>query len=45
MDGGELKVMLQLAVFGKLPYPVLREAVFAHPTQAESLNTLFGSFS
>jgi hypothetical protein len=29
---------------GKLPYTVLREAVFAHPTLAESLNNLFGYF-
>jgi hypothetical protein len=33
-----------LAMMGKLPYTVLREAVFAHPTLAESLNNLFGHF-
>ena len=27
---------------GNLPYHVLRDAIFAHPTLAESLNTLFG---
>jgi pyruvate/2-oxoglutarate dehydrogenase complex dihydrolipoamide dehydrogenase (E3) component len=32
---------LQLAMMGKLPYDTLREAVFAHPTLAESLNNLF----
>jgi len=26
---------------GKVPYTVLRDAVFAHPTLAESLNNLF----
>jgi len=33
--------MLQIAMMGKIPYPVLKEAVFAHPTLAEGLNTLF----
>jgi len=32
--------LVQLAMMGKLPYPVLREAIFAHPTLAEGLNTL-----
>jgi hypothetical protein len=27
-----------------LRYPALRDAIFAHPTLAESLNNLFGSF-
>jgi hypothetical protein len=27
-----------------LPYTTLREAVFAHPTLSESLNTLFSTF-
>jgi len=34
--------MLEIAMMGKVPYPVLQEAVFAHPTLAESLNNLFG---
>jgi hypothetical protein len=34
--------MLQIAMMGKLPYTVLQNAVFAHPTLAESLNNLFG---
>jgi hypothetical protein len=29
-------------MLGKLPYTVLRDAVFAHPTLAEALNNLFG---
>ena len=29
---------------GRLPYTGLREAVFAHPTLAESLNNLFAHF-
>jgi pyruvate/2-oxoglutarate dehydrogenase complex dihydrolipoamide dehydrogenase (E3) component len=41
IEGGELMSMLQIAMMGKIPYPVLREAIFAHPTLAEGLNTLF----
>jgi pyruvate/2-oxoglutarate dehydrogenase complex dihydrolipoamide dehydrogenase (E3) component len=43
-DGGEIMSMLQIAMMGKLPYPVLENAVLAHPTLAESLNNLFGHF-
>jgi pyruvate/2-oxoglutarate dehydrogenase complex dihydrolipoamide dehydrogenase (E3) component len=42
VEGGELMSMLQVAMLGKVPYPVLREAIFAHPTLAESFNNLFG---
>jgi pyruvate/2-oxoglutarate dehydrogenase complex dihydrolipoamide dehydrogenase (E3) component len=42
IEGGELMAMLQIAMLGKVPYPVLREAIFAHPTLAESFNNLFG---
>ncbi len=42
MDGGEIMSMLQIAMLGKLPYNVLEEGMFAHPTLAESLNNLFG---
>ena len=38
-------LMLQIAMMGKLPYPALRDGIFAHPTMAESLNTLFSSFA
>ena len=44
IEGGEIMAMLQMAMMGKLPYTVLREAVFAHPTLAESLNNLFTMF-
>jgi pyruvate/2-oxoglutarate dehydrogenase complex dihydrolipoamide dehydrogenase (E3) component len=40
-EGGELAAMLQLAMAGNLPYTALRDGVFAHPTWAESLNTIF----
>ncbi len=45
IEGGEVMSMIQIAMMGKLPYTVLREAVFAHPTLAESLNNLFGKVS
>jgi len=32
-------------MFGKLPYTVLRDAIFAHPTLAECFNNLFASLS
>ena len=44
-EGGEIMAQLQIAMMGKLPYTTLRDAVFAHPTLAESLNNLFTKFS
>jgi pyruvate/2-oxoglutarate dehydrogenase complex dihydrolipoamide dehydrogenase (E3) component len=44
IEGGEIMSMLQLAMMGKLPFATLRDAVFAHPTLAESLNNLFTHF-
>jgi pyruvate/2-oxoglutarate dehydrogenase complex dihydrolipoamide dehydrogenase (E3) component len=43
IEGGEIMSALQLAMLGKLPYTTLRDAVFAHPTLAESLNNLFST--
>jgi pyruvate/2-oxoglutarate dehydrogenase complex dihydrolipoamide dehydrogenase (E3) component len=43
IEGGELMSMLEIAMMAHLPYTALREAVFAHPTLAEGLNTLFTS--
>lgn len=45
IEGGEIMAQIQLAMMGKLPYGVLQNAVFAHPTLAESLNNLFGHFA
>lgn len=45
IEGGEIMSQLQIAMMGKLPYTVLRDAVFAHPTLAESLNNLFSSLN
>jgi pyruvate/2-oxoglutarate dehydrogenase complex dihydrolipoamide dehydrogenase (E3) component len=36
--------MLQLAMMGKLPFTMLRDGIFAHPTLAESFNNLFTHF-
>jgi pyruvate/2-oxoglutarate dehydrogenase complex dihydrolipoamide dehydrogenase (E3) component len=41
IEGGEIMGVLQMAMMGQVPYTVLRDAVFAHPTLAESLNNLF----
>jgi pyruvate/2-oxoglutarate dehydrogenase complex dihydrolipoamide dehydrogenase (E3) component len=44
IEGGEVMSIIQTAMMGDLPYQVLRDAPFAHPTLAESLNNLFASF-
>ena len=41
VEGGEIMSMLQIAMMGRLPYTCLEEGIFAHPTFAEGLNTLF----
>lgn len=41
VEGGELMAMFEIAMMSKVPYTVLKEAIFAHPTLAESLNNLF----
>jgi pyruvate/2-oxoglutarate dehydrogenase complex dihydrolipoamide dehydrogenase (E3) component len=44
IEGGEIMAILEVAMMGKVPYTVLRDGVFAHPTLAESLNNLFSTF-
>jgi pyruvate/2-oxoglutarate dehydrogenase complex dihydrolipoamide dehydrogenase (E3) component len=44
IEGGEIMSILQIAIMGKLPYTVLKDAVFAHPALAEALNNVFGWF-
>jgi pyruvate/2-oxoglutarate dehydrogenase complex dihydrolipoamide dehydrogenase (E3) component len=44
IEGGEIMSMLELAMMGKLSHTVLHDAIFAHPTLAESLNNLFLHF-
>jgi pyruvate/2-oxoglutarate dehydrogenase complex dihydrolipoamide dehydrogenase (E3) component len=43
IEGGEVMAMIQIAMMGEMPYTVLRDAIFAHPTLAESLNNLFAT--
>jgi pyruvate/2-oxoglutarate dehydrogenase complex dihydrolipoamide dehydrogenase (E3) component len=43
IEGGEIMAILEVAMIGKVPYSVLRDGVFAHPTLAESLNNLFST--
>jgi pyruvate/2-oxoglutarate dehydrogenase complex dihydrolipoamide dehydrogenase (E3) component len=43
IEGGELMAAVEMAMLGRLPYTTLRDAVFAHPTLAESLNNLFSA--
>ncbi|MCB2199071.1 mercuric reductase [bacterium] len=40
-EGGELMSTVQVAMMGNLPYTTLRDAVFTHPSFAESLNNIF----
>jgi pyruvate/2-oxoglutarate dehydrogenase complex dihydrolipoamide dehydrogenase (E3) component len=44
IEGGELMGILQLAIAGGVPYQVLRDKIFSHPTLAEALNSLFLSW-
>ena len=43
VEGGEIMAALQVAMMGKLHHTALRDAVFAHPTLAESFNNLFAT--
>ncbi len=43
LEGGEIMAMFEIAMLGKLHYSVLENAIFAHPTLAESLNNLFAN--
>jgi pyruvate/2-oxoglutarate dehydrogenase complex dihydrolipoamide dehydrogenase (E3) component len=43
IEGGEVMAQIQVAMWGKLPFTVLRDGVFSHPTLAEALNNLFTS--
>ncbi len=43
IEGGEVMSVMQMAMMGGVAYTAIRDAVFAHPTLAESLNNLFMS--
>jgi pyruvate/2-oxoglutarate dehydrogenase complex dihydrolipoamide dehydrogenase (E3) component len=42
-EAGEVIAVVQTAILGGLPYALLREAIFTHPTMAEGLNALFAA--
>ncbi|KAJ6119781.1 hypothetical protein N7523_004061 [Penicillium sp. IBT 18751x] len=42
IEGGEIMSIVEIAMIGNVPYQKLRDAVFAHPTLAESLNNIWG---
>ncbi|KAK0113966.1 hypothetical protein ONS95_014210 [Cadophora gregata] len=42
MEGGEVMAVVQMAMLAGTRYEVLQEAVWAHPSLAESLNNLWG---
>jgi pyruvate/2-oxoglutarate dehydrogenase complex dihydrolipoamide dehydrogenase (E3) component len=44
LEGGELMAMIEIAMLGQLRSATLHEAIFAHPTLAESFNSLFSNF-
>ena len=37
--------IVEIAMLGRLPYTALRDAVFAHPTPAESSNNRFATLN
>jgi pyruvate/2-oxoglutarate dehydrogenase complex dihydrolipoamide dehydrogenase (E3) component len=42
-EGGEMMPTVQLAMLAGLPYTMLKDAIFAHPTMHEGLNSLFSA--
>ena len=42
IEGGEIMSIVQMAMMGNVHYEVLKDAVWAHPSLAESLNNLWG---
>lgn len=42
-SAGEVMSVVQMAMLGKVPYPQVRDTIFAHPTMSESLNLLFAT--
>jgi pyruvate/2-oxoglutarate dehydrogenase complex dihydrolipoamide dehydrogenase (E3) component len=43
VEGSEMMAAVQTAMLGGLPYTVLRDAIFTHPTAAEGLVFLLAS--
>ena len=42
IEASELMAAVQTAMVGRLPYTMLRDAIFAHPTMSEGLVYLLG---
>jgi pyruvate/2-oxoglutarate dehydrogenase complex dihydrolipoamide dehydrogenase (E3) component len=42
LEGGEVMSIVQTAMMGGLKYTVLQNAIYAHPSLAESLNNVWG---
>jgi pyruvate/2-oxoglutarate dehydrogenase complex dihydrolipoamide dehydrogenase (E3) component len=42
-EAGEVMAAVQTAMLAELPYPRLRDAILAHPTMAEGLDSLFSN--
>lgn len=42
-EASELMAVIQTAMVGSIPYPVLRDTIFTHPTAAEGVMVLFTS--
>jgi pyruvate/2-oxoglutarate dehydrogenase complex dihydrolipoamide dehydrogenase (E3) component len=42
-EAGEVMAAVQIAMLGRLPYTVFRDAILTHPTMAEGLNALFAA--
>jgi pyruvate/2-oxoglutarate dehydrogenase complex dihydrolipoamide dehydrogenase (E3) component len=42
-EAGETSAVVQIAISANLPYTLLRDSVFTHPTMAEGLIALFSS--
>ena len=41
LEAGEVIAVAQTAMLGEMPYTVMRDAIYTHPTIAEGLNVLF----
>ena len=44
-DSHEVINLLNLAIKARLPYTMLRDQIFTHPTMSEALNDLFAAAS
>lgn len=42
-EGSEMMAVVQTAMVAKLPYTAVRDIIFAHPTTAEGLNSMFAN--